>query len=103
MSQSKNGSDFTVSFLGGAIVGGLIGAAVGILFAPQSGTQTREQLKQTGKKAYNETLEKVEEFKQTNIEPKVENAKKVLSEKLEEANKEITKKTKEITDELSKK
>ena len=32
------------SFLGGVVIGGLIGAAVGLILAPQSGNETREQL-----------------------------------------------------------
>ena len=32
------------SFLGGVVIGGLVGAAVGLMLAPQSGDQTREQL-----------------------------------------------------------
>ena len=32
------------SFLAGVVIGGLVGAAVGLLLAPQTGDQTREQL-----------------------------------------------------------
>lgn len=32
------------SFVGGALLGGLIGAAIGLLFAPRAGTETREKL-----------------------------------------------------------
>ena len=32
------------SFLAGVVIGGLVGAAVGLMLAPQSGDQTREQL-----------------------------------------------------------
>ena len=32
------------SFLAGVVVGGLIGAAVGLLLAPASGNETREQV-----------------------------------------------------------
>ena len=32
------------SFLAGVVIGGLVGAAVGLLLAPQAGDQTREQL-----------------------------------------------------------
>lgn len=32
------------SFLAGVVIGGLVGAAVGLILAPQPGTQTREQL-----------------------------------------------------------
>jgi gas vesicle protein len=32
------------SFLGGVIIGGLIGAAIGLLLAPAKGDETREQV-----------------------------------------------------------
>lgn len=32
------------SFLAGAVIGGLVGAAVGLILAPQTGNETREQL-----------------------------------------------------------
>ena len=32
------------SFLAGVVIGGLVGAAVGLMLAPQSGDQAREQL-----------------------------------------------------------
>jgi gas vesicle protein len=40
--MSENNGDLLVGF----IVGGLIGAALGILFAPKSGKETREDIKQ---------------------------------------------------------
>ncbi len=33
-------------FLGGLITGATLGAALALLFAPQTGTETREQLKE---------------------------------------------------------
>ena len=42
MSAGNNGGH---GFFAGLLVGGLIGAALGLLFAPQSGEQTRAQLK----------------------------------------------------------
>jgi gas vesicle protein len=39
--MSENNGDLLVGF----IVGGLIGAALGILFAPKSGKETREDIK----------------------------------------------------------
>lgn len=32
------------SFLAGVVIGGLVGAAIGLLMAPQSGEETREHL-----------------------------------------------------------
>jgi gas vesicle protein len=41
-------SDGTCNYFGGLLVGGLIGAAIGILYAPKSGKETREEI---GRKA----------------------------------------------------
>jgi len=59
MSDNKGGE-----IIGAFLVGGLIGAAIGILFAPKAGKETREQLgdwmDETKVKA-KEKLEKLEE------------------------------------------
>jgi len=41
MANDNNGS----GFFAGLILGGIIGAVLGLLFAPQSGDKTREQLR----------------------------------------------------------
>lgn len=43
--MNNNGENF-ISFLIGFLVGGLIGAAVALLYAPQSGEETRAQIKE---------------------------------------------------------
>lgn len=59
MSDHKGGE-----IIGAFLVGGLIGAALGVLFAPKAGKETREQLgdwmDETKEKA-KEKLEKLEE------------------------------------------
>ncbi|HFD39640.1 MAG TPA: YtxH domain-containing protein [Anaerolineae bacterium] len=45
MDNNKTGA---VDFVAGFIVGALVGAAVAILFAPQSGEQTRELIREKG-------------------------------------------------------
>lgn len=70
MNNNCNGG----SFISGIILGGLIGAALGILYAPKTGEETRRDLmkkagewKRTGLKKAEELSEKtksgVEEFK----------------------------------------
>jgi gas vesicle protein len=43
-----NGNSQVPSFFAGLVVGGLIGAAVALLVAPQSGEQTRTQIRDRG-------------------------------------------------------
>lgn len=51
-------------FIAGIVIGGLIGAAIGILYAPKSGKETREDL---GRKA-DELLTKAKEEYETAVE-----------------------------------
>ncbi len=62
----ENGSD-VVAFLSGFVIGGLVGAAVALLFAPQSGEETRAQIRsksieltERAKEAVRETQERAE-------------------------------------------
>ena len=61
-------------FLAGAVVGGAIGATVALLFAPQSGEETRKMLKDRAEKAGKD----LEELKKEWV-PKLEEAKKNLT------------------------
>jgi gas vesicle protein len=54
-----NGSD-VVAFLTGFVVGGLVGAAVALLFAPQSGEGTRAQIRAKGVEMAEKAKEEVE-------------------------------------------
>ena len=41
-------------FLGGALIGGVVGALAGILFAPKSGKELRSDLRKGGEEAFGE-------------------------------------------------
>jgi len=43
--MDRDGGQSILSFLVGLVVGGLIGAAVALLYAPQSGEETREAIR----------------------------------------------------------
>lgn len=47
MSEQQNNGDFG-AFLAGFVIGGLVGAAVALILAPQSGSQTRTQIIEKG-------------------------------------------------------
>jgi gas vesicle protein len=46
--MSDNGGSETGAFLAGFIVGGLVGAAVALILAPQPGERTRAQIREKG-------------------------------------------------------
>lgn len=52
--MSENNRDLLL----GLFIGGLIGAALGILFAPKSGKETREDIVRKAKEEYEKALEK---------------------------------------------
>ena len=68
----------TGKFVAGVAIGAAVGAAAGILFAPQSGKETREELKV-----------KLEELKEKAKDIKFADVKEKIEEKIEELKKEI--------------
>ena len=80
--MSKEGN---IDFLKGLLIGGLIGAAVGILYAPKSGKETREQI---AKKSDEFLVKAKEEY-----EKGLEKSKKAYESMLE-GMKEVQEKTK---------
>jgi gas vesicle protein len=77
MANDNNGS----SFFAGLILGGIIGAVLGLLFAPQPGDKTREQLRgrldefvSMGKSAWEEGKEAASQ-KGAEIKAKLDEAK----------------------------
>jgi len=58
--MAERDSDFG-SFLSGFLVGGMIGAAVALLFAPQSGEETRTIIRDKGVEFKEKTVQSMEE------------------------------------------
>lgn len=69
----------------GALLGGLVGAAAGILFAPKSGKETREDLKNGADELARKAKKGVKKFQREQVEPAVEK----LGEKVEEVGKKL--------------
>ena len=61
MSDKDSGASFTVGFLMGAAVG----AAIGFLYAPKPGSETRELLKHKAEEAREKASEVAEKAKET--------------------------------------
>lgn len=55
--SNNNNTDLLLGF----VVGGLIGFAMGILFAPKSGKETREDIVRKAKEGYDKVAEKAGE------------------------------------------
>jgi len=85
-------SDFG-AFLTGFFVGGLIGAGVALIFAPQSGEETREQIRQKGINLGEQASQAAEEARY-----KAEQALSEARVKLDEAAVDLQKRAKELQD-----
>ncbi len=58
--MSDRGSGDFGSFMSGLLMGGLIGSAIALLMAPQSGEETREMLKEKGVEFKDKTSESLD-------------------------------------------
>ena len=78
--------DGTIYFLAGLLLGGLVGAGVGMLVAPESGEKTIEKLKKGGEKVIKHSLDAVDDFQKKEVMPQI----KKISTEVEPRIKEIT-------------
>ena len=60
MSDRDSGPSFTIGFL----IGAAVGVAIGFLYAPQPGKETREMLKEKAEKAAEKAKEAAEKAKE---------------------------------------
>jgi gas vesicle protein len=104
MSDEGRGAEF----LAGVLIGGLIGAAVGLLLAPQPGEETREQLRERGIELKERVVElseearrKAEEFQEEG-RATLETQTGRVKEAIEEGKKAATKKKKDLLEQLEK-
>lgn len=79
----SKGNTNSLTFLSGVVLGAVVGGAMGILFAPAAGTETREKLAKKGKKALKDIKKSAKEVGDK-IEPAIENVKKEVTEKFKE-------------------
>lgn len=86
------------SFIVGAIVGGAIGAAVALLFAPDEGKQTRRKVASKGKKLIGKAGQKASELKEDRLDPVISDMKVEMEHKLKDAKKELERKFKDFVE-----
>ena len=51
-------------FMAGVLVGGAVGAVLGVLYAPKSGEETREMIAETSKDLYDKAQDSVSELQE---------------------------------------
>jgi gas vesicle protein len=104
MSDESRGAEF----LAGVIIGGLIGAAVALLLAPQPGDETRADLREKGIELKDRMVELSEDARKRAEEwqeegrAAIESQKERLEEAVEEGKKAAATKKKELLEELEK-
>lgn len=72
----------------GIIIGGLIGAVLGILYAPKSGKETREEIRRSSEELLEKAKEQFEELSQK-VEKLAGKEKELLAEKKEKVKKAL--------------
>lgn len=75
--NDKNDSG-TIYFLAGLLLGGLVGAGVGMLVAPESGEDTRAKIKKESEKVVKKGLDAMDDFQKDTLEPTVEKVTKEI-------------------------
>ncbi len=81
--MAENGNGVS-SFLGGVLVGSILGIVAGILFAPKAGRDLRDDLMKRGKEAVDEAQEKMSEMSEKGRDV-MEQAKSKIGQMKEEA------------------
>lgn len=90
------------AFVNGALIGGLVGAAIGFLYAPQSGTETRKKLKESAE-AFKVKAEPYLDTIQDNFQEKVIPMLKEVQTASEPVRKELMEKIGQLVEEVEEK
>lgn len=81
----------TISFLAGLLFGGLVGAGIGMLLAPENGEKTREKLKKQGGVLLDKSKDVLEKFNEETVKPTLKRAEIELKTKVGEVTDKIKK------------
>jgi gas vesicle protein len=66
----------TIYFIAGLLLGGIVGAGVGLFVAPEAGEKTIARLKKEGGKLVKKSLDAIDDFEKLQVEPAIENVTK---------------------------
>lgn len=93
--------DDTASVLGALVIGGMVGAALGILFAPAKGEDTRKALKKEAIRVGKDLERGTREFVNEKVNPAIEHAKEKAGVAKDNVDKFVDVKKKELGAKLS--
>ena len=72
----------TIYFIAGLLFGGIIGAGVGLLVAPEAGERTIAKLKKEGGKLVKKSLDAIDDFEKDQVEPVIDKYSKQIKTKV---------------------
>lgn len=78
----------TIYFIAGLLMGGMVGAGVGMLLAPENGEATRKQVKSFSKKLLDNSMDAFHTFEKETLTPTLEKVNVKIKEKVDEVQKE---------------
>jgi len=79
----------TIYFLAGLLLGGIVGAGVGLLVAPESGERTLSKLRKEGGKLVKKSLDAMEDYEKIKVEPIVDRVAKQIKSKVADVRAEM--------------
>jgi len=72
----------TIYFIAGLLLGGIVGAGVGLLVAPEAGERTLAKLKKEGGKLVKKSLDAIDDFEKDQVEPVIDKYSKQIKTKV---------------------
>jgi gas vesicle protein len=95
--MSENSSSSGFAFIAGLVIGGAIGAVAGLLFAPETGVETRKKVAEKSKEWADDLYSKFDDFKDS-VNDVMEDVKKGTAEVMAD----VKKGTAEVLDDVKK-